>query len=90
MVLSMRGGVDRGTVILARCECHFIREHENLVLHPCNDISISMMHPGSTMSLSSIQCLILVEENHTGKLNSNIFVVLYAIIKVYRHGLHIL
>ena len=27
-------------VILARCKVHFIREHENVVQHPSNNISI--------------------------------------------------
>ena len=29
-----------GIVILARCEFHFIKEHETLVQHPSNNISI--------------------------------------------------
>ncbi len=41
---SRRGGdeikmVDGGIVILASCEYHFIRVHENLVQHPSNFIS---------------------------------------------------
>ena len=33
-------GVEGGIVILASWELHFIRVHENLVQHPCNNISI--------------------------------------------------
>ena len=33
--------VDGGIVILARCEYHFIRVHENLEQHPSNNISIT-------------------------------------------------
>ena len=33
--------VDKGFVILATCEHHFIRAHENLVQHPRNNISIA-------------------------------------------------
>ena len=29
-----------GIIILARCEFHFIREHENLVEHPSKNKSI--------------------------------------------------
>ena len=28
-----------GIIILANCEFHFIRKHENMVKHPSNDIS---------------------------------------------------
>ena len=35
-----RNEVEGGIFILARCEFHFIRVHENLVQHPSNYISI--------------------------------------------------
>ena len=34
-------GLDGGIVILASCEFHFISEHENLLQHPSNNISIA-------------------------------------------------
>ena len=45
MWIVTRGGggvkkVEGGIVILARCKFHFIREHENMVQDPCNNISV--------------------------------------------------
>ena len=36
--------MDRSIVILASCEFHFSRVHENLVQHPNNNISILMIN----------------------------------------------
>ena len=36
-------GVNEGSVILASCEYYFIRLHENLLEHPCNNISIIIL-----------------------------------------------